>query len=246
MYTIGMSLKGQPKCPDLTGEQFARLTVVQRTETQRPYRGQFWLCLCACGGHITTSTNRLRMGGCRSCGCLKAEANKGKRLRHGACNTTEYKIWQGMNSRCSNPRRTCYPEYGGRGIRVCDRWRLFENFLADMGPRPSAAHTIDRQDPNGNYEPDNCRWATDEEQGRTKRRSKVLPYQGQTLTASEWSRIVGIHDNTIRHRMKLGWPAEEILSKQPAAGGRPFKAPPTAVQDHGLREPTPCSDPGHQ
>ncbi len=162
---------------DLTGDIFSRLTVV-RAIGRNKHNQIMWLCRCECGNEATVSTNGLRSGNHRSCGCFQREvASKGgtSRIVHGhnrsntAAPTPTYVSWMGMIQRCTNTKNPKYPEYGGRGIKVCERWRTFENFLADMGERPEGT-TIDRYPNNdGNYESGNCRWATPSQQAANRR-----------------------------------------------------------------------------
>lgn len=121
-------------------------------------------------------------------------------------------IWIAMLDRCKNTNNTGFKNYGGRGIAVCKRWEKFENFLADMGRRPSKDHSIDRKDNNGNYEPGNCRWATMIEQARNRRDNHLLTYEGVTLTIKEWANRLNILDSVIHKRLKLGWSVEKAVT----------------------------------
>lgn len=130
--------------------------------------------LCACGVAFSAVVNNVMSGNTKSCGCLRKEvvaATGRKNRRHGESRqTAEYRTWMGMKIRCYYPNTNGYENYGGRGIKVCERWlNSFESFLADMGRRPSTSHSIDRVNVNGNYEPKNCRWATDKQQRRNRR-----------------------------------------------------------------------------
>lgn len=132
--------------------------------------------------------------------------------RHGQ-DTPEYIAWLGMKARCLNPRADQFANYGGRGISVCDRWLgSFENFLADMGRRPSVKHSVDRINVNGPYEKHNCRWATLTEQCRNRRRNRLLTFNGATRCLSEWSETLGISVQCIRGRLKAGWSLERALT----------------------------------
>jgi hypothetical protein len=154
---------------DLSGQRFGRLTV------SGPEHGKpgYWRCACDCGNtSIGVHGSHLRKGKSKSCGCLRIELVKAKNLAHGMSargNTAKiYWVWAGMLNRCNSPKHISYEYYGGRGIKVCERWKKFENFYADMGD-PPAGHWIDRIDGNADYEPDNCRWATTKQQRANQR-----------------------------------------------------------------------------
>jgi|SRR5699024_2311953 len=161
-----MSVRGM----DLTGQKFGRWQVIRRGENQD--NRVAWYCKCDCGNTGTVDTRRLVKGRSKSCGCLAREVN----TKHGH-NTTEgssseYNSWHQMKQRCLNPNDKRYHDYGGRGIKVCERWMDFNNFLEDMGKKPSPNHSIDRIDNNGDYEPSNCKWSDDYEQQRNIRAHK--------------------------------------------------------------------------
>lgn len=146
---------------------------------------------------------------------LSARAKK-----HGMHGTPTYRSWISMRQRCQNQRLRQYADYGGRGIRVCERWQVFENFYADMGERPEGC-TLDRIDGNGNYEPGNCRWAPPKTQSRNWRNANHrITYAGETLTLAEWSERVGIEHHTLQYRLRQGWTAEAALTTPVRSTGR--------------------------
>jgi hypothetical protein len=161
---------------DLTGQRFGRLAILDRVDPLRRSREAWWQCRCDCGNTKITTSRYLRTGITTSCGCLVNELRAGLAYRnttHGEAGnlTPEYRAWTGMKDRCYNPNSMKYHLYGGRGIRVYEGWRRsFETFLADVGRRPSADHSLDRfPDGDGNYEPGNVRWATYSEQNSNRR-----------------------------------------------------------------------------
>jgi hypothetical protein len=154
---------------NLTGRRFGALVVVERA----PGHPVHWRCRCDCGAEISVKASNLASGNSLACGCRRWRHGHAAAQGDGRRTTSEYRSWIAMRRRCWNQDHEAYPHYGGRGIRVCERWaQSFANFLTDMGPKPTPRHTIDRIDVNGNYEPDNCRWATPAEQRRNTRRAK--------------------------------------------------------------------------
>lgn len=195
------------KLIDLTGLRFSRIVVLRLGE--RTKGGQTtWVCMCDCGVEFSAQASNIKNGKTRSCGCLRkeqlSEFNTLYKTKHKKCKTTEYRIWSGIHTRCLNKLDNGYKEYGGRGISICDRWRVFENFLLDMGERPSPNHSIDRIDVNGNYEPSNCRWATFFEQCNNKRDTVFIEYEGEKRTIAEWSKIKGLSYRIIWTRLRYG------------------------------------------
>lgn len=157
-----------PAIKDITGQRFGRLTAIAAVE-KRQHRW-YWRCRCDDGNEVVVGGNDLRNGKTKSCGCLMRES----RFAHGAARTVEYNSWVNMMQRCYNPRCKDFKNYGGRGIKVCDRWHDFVNFLADMGLRPAAGYSIERVNVDKDYEPSNCIWLPMSEQSKNRRNSKSV------------------------------------------------------------------------
>jgi hypothetical protein len=201
---------------DLTGRRFGKLVVVRRKGTVDDTRA-LWECKCDCGGTSAVRTTALRCGKTVTCGCSHGE-------KHGLCGSGLYSIWHNMIARCTNPKAAGFKHYGGRGIRVCDRWSGdggLQSFVADMSPRPSPEHEIDRKDSNGNYCPENCRWATRPEQCRNTRRSRLITIDGTTKCMTDWCKEFGRSTTTVTHRIvALGWDAHRALTTPTRRSGR--------------------------
>lgn len=183
---------------DLSGHKFSRLHVI--CEAERKNGRRQWNCICDCGNVAVVDHRALKSGSTVSCGCFRREFTAMKMTTHGYAGRGRtariYKVWAGMLARCQIQSASGYENYGGRGISVCKRWNEFENFLADMG-EPAIGMTIERNDNNGNYEPENCRWATRLEQGENKRNNRVIDYAGASMTVAGWSRHLGISHSTL-------------------------------------------------
>lgn len=187
---------------DLIGKTFWRLTVVARAENKAG--AAQWSCVCECGKIAIVKGVELRRGHTKSCGCLSRE--KLLHASHGHANgggTRIYRQWADMLKRCTNPANGSFQNYGGRGIKVCERWLKFENFLTDMGE--GGGLTLDRIDNNGNYEPGNCRWATIVEQARNTRRNKLTTANGKTQCIAAWAEELSIPYPTLQSRIRRGW-----------------------------------------
>lgn len=192
------------KLIDLTGQIFGRLVVIGRSENT-PRGMTKWLCKCDCGNTTTPISGNLKLGRVSSCGCIRKEQlsarNTLTKTKHKLCHTVEYKTWGAMFTRCTNKKADSYPAYGGRGISVCERWKSFDLFLEDMGKRPSDNHSIDRIDPNGNYEPSNCRWATRRDQNYNKRTTVFITHEGESKNIDQWAEIYGLPYKVILARL---------------------------------------------
>lgn len=152
----------------LEGQRFGRLLVLSLTEERRRKKA-CWLCRCDCGKDAIVPSGQLRSGMTRSCGCLRAEVERTVGIKHGMNKTPEHRAWVAMRERVNNPNHASYSYYGGKGIKICERWDDFRNFFEDMGPHPFPKATLDRwPNPAGNYEPSNCRWATRQQQSENQ------------------------------------------------------------------------------
>jgi hypothetical protein len=203
----------------MTGFRSGRLVVLGLAAVQQKGRCIRWLCQCECGNTKEIDGQSLRRGLSRSCGCYQLEVSlvSGKKnITHGMKKTPEYAIWVGMRQRCNNPDLPNYKNYGGRGISVCDRWNnSFENFISDMGRKPtSGRYAIERDDNDGNYEPGNCRWATMMDQGINRRTNMLVTAFGETKALSAFfvGRSESIeYDRAYQRIKKHGWDAESAI-----------------------------------
>lgn len=203
--------KGTRRAPlvALVGERFGHLVITE--EAPRFVHGTRHLrmvrCRCDCGGEKTALVTNLRAGYTTSCGCVRLARAAAALTTHAMSDAPEYVAWMAMRKRCRDPNATCYHRYGGRGITVCEGWHNFKNFISDMGPRPSPHHSIDRKDVNGNYEPENCRWATSEMQANNRRNNRFIAFQGETKTLAQWARALSIPYSKLKQRVRKGrWP----------------------------------------
>lgn len=207
---------------DLTGQRYGRWLVL--SEALQRGDNRFWNCRCDCGTEKPVQMGTLRNGTSISCGCYQAEHVKDWMTTHGHSpaglgRTGEYNSYWTMRQRCTNPKNTNYHRYGGRGIKVCQRWLgSFPDFLTDMGPQPTPQHSLDRY-PNrdGNYEPGNCRWASQSEQMNNTRRCRFVTIDGRTQSLSQWARELGRHPKTVHERVRTGWDEIEALTTPTAA-----------------------------
>lgn len=168
-------------------------------------------CNCESASEIVTAYRGLKLAA-KSCKRCSAMRSRLANIKHGYSNTSEWRAWAYMRTRCLNSNTKTYKYYGGRGITICERWSSFEYFLADMGPKPSDKHSLDRINVDGNYEPSNCYWATAEQQANNKRISAIITAFGCTLTADQWARRLNISSSTIYARRKRGFSPERCLA----------------------------------
>lgn len=201
----------------LIGLKFGRLLVLSRGPTWRDGKSSSWLCRCDCGVEKFFMGPALRSNNVASCGCIMQElrATGGANKKHGASHSQEYLTWSRMISRCTHSYDISYPLYGGRGISISARWHKFENFLHDMGYKPSPDHSLDRIDSNGNYEAANCRWATSKQQARNRTNNATILYLGIAYCRTELAEKFGINACTLSDRLKRGWPIDLALSEKP-------------------------------
>jgi hypothetical protein len=205
-----------PNFENLEGQRFGKLLVIDRAENIKGRTA--WLCACDCGKETIVLGKQLKNKMAKSCGCLRTEKLLARTVKHMATSngkqTSEYKCWAGMKKRCYNPKNKEYKNYGGRGIKVCDRWQSFENFLADMGYKPSPEYSIERKNVGGDYEPGNCIWIPLSEQCDNKQSSHLVTAFGETKTMKQWAQdercVVGY--STLRGRLSLyGWSPEKAI-----------------------------------
>ena len=187
------------------GMVLGHLTVVGQSESSACGSIR-WVCRCVCGNETEVRATHLRGGHTRSCGC-RGRPNDGR--------TKTYNAWSAMRQRCTNPQLPTWGRYGGRGIKVSPLWDSFDRFLQDVGPAPSPSHSLDRINPDGDYEPGNVRWATPSGQARNRTNTRHLTFKGETHCLQEWAAIVGITPGALGHRLKAGWDLEQAMTTPP-------------------------------
>lgn len=197
---------------DLTGQEFGYLSVIGFSRQDHKSHS-FWMCKCVCGVEKEFRSNNLRRGLSQSCGCMKGAMITDSKIRHGLAGARVYKCWAKMRQRCINPKDKRYDRYGGRGIKVCDRWQSFENFYADMGEMPEKM-TLDRIDVNGDYCPENCRWTDMTTQQRNKSNNNHITWNGETKLLCEWAETLGINQDTLGFRINSPkWTLERAMTQ---------------------------------
>lgn len=191
---------------DLVGKVFSRLIVVRRDGVIWGQQAA-WECACECGNTARTSSHALTSGDKKSCGCLEKE-NNASLYRHGKYGTRSHRIWTNMKTRCTNPNNRFYPDYGGRGITVCDKWNEFAGFFDDMGECPEGM-TLDRLDNDLGYSKGNCRWATMKQQCSNRRSNINVEIDGVTKTLKEWAQFYDVKYANVYWRYTHGKPMSE-------------------------------------
>ena len=199
---------------DLVGKRFGRLVVAERLIGARPGVAT-WRCHCDCGGTKDVISAHLSNGTVSSCGCLVRTHGHSS----GGVRTKTYMVWDSMLRRCNNQNHRAYPDYGGRGITVCDRWRDFNSFLEDMGEKPEG-FSLDRIDNSLGYSKENCRWATSREQNRNTRGTRMVTCDGESRSVIEWSELNGWPHHVIASRLRAGWSEQRAVSEPWKKRGR--------------------------
>ncbi len=198
------------RCVPKIGSRFCRLVLIDIIRGPLFTVGKW---KCDCGKTILCRIAAVKSGNTKSCGCLKIDICIKRSTSHGKCKWPEYDHWCRIINRCESPTNSRFSYYGGRGIKICRRWRhSFDNFISDMGRKPFPRASIDRIDNNGNYEPSNCRWANQTQQNNNKRNSVRLTFNGKTMTVAEWARERGVLQNALYARLRIGWSDEKILT----------------------------------
>ena len=204
------------KMIDLTGQTFGRLTVRERAENTKDGKAS-WKCICECGNEITVIGKDLRSGNTKSCGCYSREVASMKAKKHGYSKSRIHNIWLMMKQRCYNPKYPQFKDWGGRGITICDEWlgeHGAENFIKWAKENGYADNLeIDRKNNDGNYCPENCRWATRKEQANNKRCTHLITFNGKTQSIKQWAEEIGINYGTLISRIEdYGWSIEKALT----------------------------------
>lgn len=199
-------------CKTLPGSRFGRLEVVATGKSPGTYRYKA-ICRCDCGTWpYIVRIDGLVSGAVTGCGCVQRE----RTVKHGVYASPLYQVWRHMVGRCTDPRNKSYARYGGRGISVCDRWMNPANFVADMSNSYQPGLELDREDNNGNYEPNNCRWVTHAQNADNRGGAFNLTFNGKTQSITRWAEETGIGSSTIRHRIvDFEWSVEKALTTPP-------------------------------
>lgn len=194
---------------DLSGKRFGRLTVISAKAVINGHL--FWTCICDCGRKKDVAGQKLRNGEVGSCGCLYRDSRTSCRTTHGGSRWPEYRVWKAMRERCEKSYSSGYAMYGAKGIRVCRRWKKFENFIADMGRRPTNANSLERVDGAKGYSPSNCRWATHKDQVRNRSNTIVVTINGVTAPLAQFGERHGLKWQTIYIRYRRGKRGKDLI-----------------------------------
>lgn len=225
--------------PAMVGRLFGRWVVLSLAYRDPATAKYFWNCRCSCGTERVVVSTTLLSGDSQSCGCFAREINATRLTTHGQTRTPLYNLWKAINRRCTLPSHPDYPFYGARGIKVCDRWHDFSNFLADLGPKPPKM-TLRRRDDAGDYSLENCHW----DFYKVERKSHRLTHEGKTLSLRGWARETGIPESTIRNRLGKGWPLHSVFSRSVPAEELEI-SPESNTEPDATTRPTPAaSEPG--
>jgi hypothetical protein len=206
---------------EVIGKTFNYVTVVADAG-ERKGRAPLYVCRCVCGSEFLSTGPAVASGNKKSCGCKRGAAQVGRKrpemaernkmmAKHGDYQSKTYHVWNHMHQRCSNPNSKHYHRYGGRGIRVCDRWKDYTNFLADMGPVPDGM-SIERLDNELGYSPENCVWADMKAQANNRSTNVLVTHDGQTMTVAQWAEKTGLERKTLEYRIRVGWDAARALT----------------------------------
>lgn len=203
----------------MTGRRFGALVAMERIGSSPLNGNAIWSLVCDCGRQCSVDGYSVRSGKVTTCQACAAERSRVASVTHGMSGSREFATWTDIQTRCLNANSTGFKNYGGRGIKVCERWRTsFDAFLADMGPRPSSRHSIERDDVDGHYEPGNCRWATAAEQARNKRNNRRITINGVTKTMTDWASAAGLTPSAMLYRINAGQSGEALIAPTQRGG----------------------------
>ena len=200
---------------DLTGQKFGKLTVISLEKSDKKRKGAVWLCRCECGNIKAVSSRNLRKGCTKSCGCSTKEMIGKANTKHGMNLSRLHRIWSGMKTRCTNSKNKDFELYGGKNIKVAEEWlhdfQAFHDWAIGSGYKENLS--LDRIDPNGNYEPDTCRWATMKQQQNNRSNNRLITFNDETHTLSEWAEMLGIERYILNNRIVAQhWTVEKAFT----------------------------------
>lgn len=202
--------KAKKPAIDLTGQKFNKWTVLERGANSKANK-VMWLCRCDCGTERLVARYSLTGGGTKSCGCHSRSETKARLTKHGMTKTRIHSLWRGIHTRCYNPNRKTWSDYGGRGITVCERWHDFEAFYEDIGQFYSGGMTIERINNDLGYQPDNCKWVPKSEQSRNRRSVIYIDTLSGRMSIADAARLAGVSWFCMHNRAKKKWPIEKML-----------------------------------